>query len=69
MKFMETHDHDLLIRLDEKFDSMIEKVDKLTDDHEKRLRSIEKYIWKAIGAIAVVEIGLTIFSLYIQFKK
>jgi len=47
---MEQHpqDHDLLIRLDEKVNTLIKKVDVLTNDHEMRLRRLERW-----GAIAI----------------
>lgn len=47
-------DHDILIRLDEKVDSLHSKVDKLTDDHEKRLRSLEKQKWIIMGGTSAV---------------
>lgn len=43
------NDHDLLIRLDERTRSMDGKLDKLTDDHEKRLRSLERWRWISTG--------------------
>lgn len=29
--------------------------DKLHDDHESRLRRLEKYVWSALGALAIVQ--------------
>ena len=42
-------DHDLLIRLDEKVGTLIQKVDGLTDDHEKRIKALENWRWYAAG--------------------
>lgn len=65
---MEQHpaDHDLLIRLDEKVETLIKSVEILTDDHETRIRSLEKYVWKAIGALAVIDMVITA---YLTLKK
>ena len=58
-----TDDHDLLIRLDEKVDSLNKKLDDhldnnaaLVEDHEKRLRFIERYVWGVIGIIGFIEL-------------
>lgn len=59
-------DRDLLIRMSVKVDNLIDKVDALTNDHEKRLRILEQYVWKAIGAIIVAEIAL---GWWISIKK
>lgn len=32
------------------------------DDHENRLRFIERYMWLAIGALGIIEFGLQIWS-------
>jgi hypothetical protein len=52
------NDHDLLIRLDEKVTGMIHKLDNLTDDHEKRIRTLEIWRWISIGAGAAGGAGL-----------
>lgn len=49
-------DHDLLIRLDEKVEVLIKSVDNLTNDHERRLRFIERYVWGALGILALVQL-------------
>lgn len=62
----QNNDHDLLIRLDEKVDNLTGKLENhldnnatLVEDHEKRLRFIERYVWGAIGIIGFIElIGL-----------
>jgi hypothetical protein len=54
-------DHDLLIRLDQKVDGLIQQVSALTDDHEIRIRYLERYVWKVIGALAVIQIGVVIY--------
>ena len=33
----------------------------LHNDHENRLRFIERYMWLAIGGLAVIEFGLNFF--------
>ena len=59
----QNNDHDLLIRLDEKVDNLTGKLDShldnnatLVEDHEKRLRFIERYVWGAIGIISLVNL-------------
>jgi len=42
-------DHDLLIRLDEKVTGMVTKLDKFSDDHESRIRALEKWRWYSAG--------------------
>lgn len=32
--------------------------DKIHDDHERRIRRLEKYVWLAIGALAIIQIIL-----------
>lgn len=44
-----TPDHDLLIRLDEKVTGMVNKLDKFSDDHEGRIRALEKWRWYSAG--------------------
>lgn len=63
---METKDHDTLIRIEEQVKFLTAKVSTLTDDHEKRIRSIEQYVWKAIGALTVVQVGMVI---YLSLRK
>ena len=50
-------DHDLLIRMDENvrnlradFSLLNSDISKKIDDHEQRIRKIERYVWIAIGA-------------------
>lgn len=47
-------DHDLLIELKVKLEGLIEKVGQLTDDHEKRIRSLERWRWITVGMSTVV---------------
>lgn len=69
-------DHDLLIRLDQKVDGVIESVQRIEtnvanrlttlekdhvtqkeyNDHEKRLRFVERYVWGAIAIIGLINI-------------
>lgn len=59
--------------LDKKFDILVEKMDgkyalkeewqaakELMQDHESRLRMIERNVWKAIGALAILQVSLPI---------
>lgn len=52
---METNDHDLLITLHEKVGNLITKVNQLTDDHEQRIRILEKFRWIIVGAFIVAQ--------------
>jgi hypothetical protein len=47
-------DHDLLVRIDERMNGMHDKVTKLTDDHEERLRILEKEANRFIGRQSMV---------------
>lgn len=58
----EQNDHDLLIRLEGKVDALTDKVAELTDttkdtiqDHESRLRFLERYAWIAIGVLGIIQ--------------
>jgi len=42
-------DRDLLIRLDEKMNGLLEKITPLAADHESRLRTLERWRWIVIG--------------------
>lgn len=72
----QNNDHDLLIRVDQKVESLTQKVDgfinnqdkrigdleidhvtrKEHEDHEKRIRFGEKYIWGAIAIIGLLQL-------------
>ncbi len=54
-------DHDILIRLEVQVMNLTEKVSVLTDDHEKRIRSLETYVWRAIGGLVVAQILVGIY--------
>lgn len=59
-------DHDLLIRLDTKVDGMTAKLDKLTDDHEERIRALEMARWIVGGAASAIGIiGGYVFQLVV----
>jgi hypothetical protein len=36
--------------------------DKLHDDHERRIRILERYVWTAIGALAIVQTLVAFFK-------
>ncbi len=55
-------DHDLLIELKTKLDAVIESIRELKDgtaakieDHEKRIRFLERYVWAVIGVLTVAQ--------------
>jgi hypothetical protein len=47
-------DHDLLVRIDERTTTLHTKVDKLTDDHETRIRTLEKEANRWIGKQSII---------------
>lgn len=51
-ELMPEQDHDRLIRIDERLARMESGIVKITDDHERRMRSLEKRQWINFGAIA-----------------
>ncbi len=62
-------DHDILIELRTEMRLLRETLKEAGDgtkesltDHEKRLRFIERWMWLAIGAIALTQFVLTIIS-------
>ena len=64
-------DHDLLLRLEGKVDALtstmavfIGSAGKLNDDHELRIRSLEKKVW---GASAIVSVAITAVGLFVQY--
>jgi hypothetical protein len=66
-------DHDLLIRLDQKVDALSTDIKDLKDgtaatinDHELRLRFLEKYQARIVGALGVVNLILVVFELYLK---
>jgi hypothetical protein len=52
----EENDHDLLIRLDEKVSQLINQVSSLTNDHEERIRNLEKWRWYVVGIASTLSI-------------
>lgn len=66
------NDHDLLIRLDEKVTGLIAEVKKLTDfqnkridDHERRIRRLERWMWVASGALLLLD---TVLILWVKTR-
>lgn len=49
-------DQELLIRMDEKISGLIKRVEQLTNDHEFRLRFLERWVWTAVGALTIIDI-------------
>lgn len=48
------NDHDLLIRVDEKLTGLHTKVDKVVEDHEKRIRALEDEKNRWIGKQSII---------------
>lgn len=68
---MNRADRDLLIELRTEMVSVKEAINNLNDttkvtiaDHEIRIRFIERYMWLAIGALAILEFALQIYTTY-----
>ena len=66
-------DHDLLITLDTKVDALKDDIRNINDgttktlnDHEIRLRYLESWVWKAIGAMAVLEVAIPVIMHYLK---
>jgi hypothetical protein len=62
-------DHDILIEMSTEVRLLRQSIDKAADgtketltDHERRLRFIERWMWLAIGAVALAEFVITIIS-------
>lgn len=56
-------DHDLLIRVDENlrnlrldFQTLTGDTTKKIDDHESRIRFIEKYVWAVVGLLGAIQV-------------
>jgi hypothetical protein len=60
---METSDHDLLIRLDEKMDAILKRLDNgdvCLQDHEKRIGKLESFQATIIGVAGVVSLTVSL---------
>lgn len=64
----EQNDHDLLITLHEKVTNLIEKVSTLTDDHEQRIRVLERFRWVIIGAVVVIQFAGDLIIYYLTHR-
>jgi hypothetical protein len=47
---MTQEDHDLLVRVDEKLNRALKMIGAQLDDHEKRVRAVERFRWTMLGA-------------------
>lgn len=47
-------DGERLIRVETIVENLDKKIDKIIDDHEGRIRSLEKLVWRASGAATVI---------------
>lgn len=63
------NDHDLLVSLTTEMRLLREDIREMKDgnrvtlqDHENRLRFIERYMWIAIGGLGILEIALNYFK-------
>jgi len=61
----EMSDRELLIRLDEKMDTVVGRM----NDHGRRLRSIEQWRWLMVGALVAIAAGTRIGSAAIAVLK
>lgn len=62
-------DHDLLIEIRTKLDGLMSLVAgkaeaEQVSDHEKRIRAMEAWVWRAIGALTVLQAAV---GLYVAF--
>jgi hypothetical protein len=60
---MDPSDHDLLIRLDEKVDTILKRLengDKCLDDHEKRISKLETFQTTLIGIAGAVSFAVSL---------
>lgn len=60
-------DHDLLIEIKTKLEAFGETLARAANqsdvaDHERRIRDLESKVWKAVGAIAFMQLLATILS-------
>lgn len=53
-------------RLIEKLESVVQHQQKIIDDHEMRIRNVEKYLLGGIGAYSVL---ITAFTVWKEFFK
>jgi hypothetical protein len=67
------NDHDLLITIHEQVKGIRRDVQDMQDgvkaqltDHEARIRILERWTWRAIGALVVLQTGLTV---YLSLRK
>ena len=62
---MEASDHDLLIRLDEKMDAILkrlEKGDACMENHERRLGNLEGFQKTLLGIATTISVAITVFG-------
>jgi hypothetical protein len=62
------NDHDLLITLHEKVSNLISQVSRLTDDHESRIRALEKFRWIIVGALIAVQAISDVIIYYLHSR-
>ena len=56
-----SNDHDLLLRMDTKLNSLIDMNGKHYEDHEKRIRRMERWFFGALGAMGLAQILIGIY--------
>lgn len=64
-------DHDLLIRLDEKVDTILkrlEKGDACMDEHDRRISRLENFQNTLLGIAATISIGISVAGSWIMSK-
>lgn len=70
---MNENDHDLIIEMRADIKALREEVKEIKDDlrsrvsdHERRIRFVERWMWTAVGAIAM---GEFVIALYLSTHK
>lgn len=61
-------DHDLLIRLDEKMDTILQRLEKgdaCMEEHEKRIGKLESFQATLIGISTTISVAITAFGTWI----
>jgi hypothetical protein len=63
------NDHDLLVELKTEMRLLREDIREMKDgntvtleDHESRIRFLERWVWLAVGALGIIEVAFTALS-------
>lgn len=61
-------DHDLLIKLDTRINDIFAKEAEILADHERRIRDVERWMWKAVGASSLISAAMATAVHLIVYK-